>query len=204
MSKPSSLRWLTFAGPPAMPTLVAPTMFAICPTTEPTGPDAAATATVSPGLGMPISSSPAYAVNPGMPRTPSAVDTGAISGRCGAAGTRTRSSTPASAVAEHDVTGVEVRRIRFDHLGHGRPDHDLADLDGLRIGFRVRHASAHVGVEGEIEGAQQNLAFAGASSGTSSKRKFSAVGAPTGREFKRMRWFVVMTAVSFQRLSGLV
>ena len=63
-----------------MPTARAPLSRAICPTAEPTGPVAAATTTVSPGVGRPISRSPAYAVNPGMPRTPSAVDTGATSG----------------------------------------------------------------------------------------------------------------------------
>ncbi len=47
--------------------------FAIWPTAEPTGPVAAATTTVSPGCGRPICSSPAYAVKPGMPSTPSAV-----------------------------------------------------------------------------------------------------------------------------------
>src|SRR4051812_8946290 len=69
-----------FSGPPAMPTARAPLIRAICPTAEPTGPVAAATMTVSPGCGRPISSSPAYAVNPGMPRTPSAVEIGANEG----------------------------------------------------------------------------------------------------------------------------
>src|SRR5262249_42194497 len=43
------------------------------PTTEPTAPEAAATTTVSPAAGLPISRSPMYAVIPGIPRTPSAV-----------------------------------------------------------------------------------------------------------------------------------
>ena len=41
-----------------MPTARAPLIFAIWPTTEPTAPDAADTTTVSPALGLPISSSP--------------------------------------------------------------------------------------------------------------------------------------------------
>jgi hypothetical protein len=69
-----------FAGPPAMPTARAPLTLAIWPTAEPTGPVAAATTTVSPGCGSPIASSPAYAVKPGMPSTPSAVEAGAASG----------------------------------------------------------------------------------------------------------------------------
>ncbi len=58
-SKPSSsFTYLHFSGPPAMPTARAPLIFAICPTTEPTAPDAADTTTVSPAFGWPISSSP--------------------------------------------------------------------------------------------------------------------------------------------------
>ena len=63
-----------------MPTARAPLSFAICPTADPTGPVAAATTTVSPGCGRPIWSNPAYAVKPGMPSTPSAVETGPASG----------------------------------------------------------------------------------------------------------------------------
>ena len=80
-SKPnSSSSAAHFSGPPAIPTARAPFTLAIWPTAEPTGPVAAATATVSPGFGLPISSSPAYAVNPGIPSTPRAVDTGAADG----------------------------------------------------------------------------------------------------------------------------
>lgn len=45
----------------------------------PTAPVAAATTTVSPACGWPMSSRPAYAVKPGMPRIPSAYDGLAIS-----------------------------------------------------------------------------------------------------------------------------
>ena len=68
------------SGPPAMPTDRAPLIWAICPTAEPTGPVAAATTTVSPAFGFPISRRPAYAVKPGMPSTPRAVVTGAAYG----------------------------------------------------------------------------------------------------------------------------
>ena len=63
-----------------MPTARAPKIFASCPTVAPTGPLAAATTTVSPAFGRPIWVRPAYAVKPGMPRTPSAVVTGALPG----------------------------------------------------------------------------------------------------------------------------
>ncbi|KAG1241969.1 hypothetical protein G6F65_023248 [Rhizopus arrhizus] len=55
-------------------------MRAIWPTTEPTAPLAAATTPVSPGLGWPMVRRPTYAVRPGMPSTPSAVDGGAMAG----------------------------------------------------------------------------------------------------------------------------
>ena len=41
-----------------MPTTRVPLMRAICPTTEPTAPDAAATTTVSPFFGCPMFKSP--------------------------------------------------------------------------------------------------------------------------------------------------
>ncbi|MFY0526146.1 hypothetical protein ACN28I_24365 [Archangium gephyra] len=43
---------------------------AICPTTVPTAPAAPETTTVLPGCGLPMSSSPKYAVMPGMPSVP--------------------------------------------------------------------------------------------------------------------------------------
>ena len=55
-------------------------MRAICPTTAPTAPEAAETTTVSPAFGCPMSSRPTYAVWPGMPRTPTAVEIGAAAG----------------------------------------------------------------------------------------------------------------------------
>jgi len=63
-----------------MPTARAPLMRAIWPTAEPTAPEAAATTTVSPACGLPISSRPVYAVMPGMPSTPIAVEIGASFG----------------------------------------------------------------------------------------------------------------------------
>src|SRR5881409_1447391 len=64
----------------AMPTARQPRIFASAPTTEPTAPAAAETTTVSPGFGWPMSRSPTYAVIPGIPRTPSAVESGAAFG----------------------------------------------------------------------------------------------------------------------------
>jgi serine/threonine protein kinase len=66
--------------PPAMPTALAPAVFASWPTSDPTGPLAAATTTVSPGAGLPITRRPLYAVNPGIPSTSSPVVTGATAG----------------------------------------------------------------------------------------------------------------------------
>src|SRR5262245_18646889 len=76
-SKPySSTTAEHFFGPPATPTARQPWSFAIWPTAEPTAPEAAETTTVSPSLGRPSFMRPKYAVTPGMPHTPSAVDGG--------------------------------------------------------------------------------------------------------------------------------
>ena len=54
-----------------MPTTRAPLTFAICPTIVPTAPAAPQTSTVSPSpFSAPTSSSPKYAVMPGMPSAP--------------------------------------------------------------------------------------------------------------------------------------
>ena len=50
-----------------MPITVQPLIFATWPTTEPTAPAAPDTTTTSPGFASPTSSSPKYAVIPGMP-----------------------------------------------------------------------------------------------------------------------------------------
>ncbi len=60
-----------------------PAIFAIWPAALPTAPAAPETNTVSPACGRPISKRPWYAVNPGIPSTPSAVDTGALPGSTG-------------------------------------------------------------------------------------------------------------------------
>ena len=47
----SSVKYVVFCLPPAIPTTFAPLILAICHTTEPTAPDAADTTTVSPDCG---------------------------------------------------------------------------------------------------------------------------------------------------------
>ena len=63
-----------------MPTARRPSDLASCPTIDPTGPVAAATTSVSPALGLPISCNPYQPVKPGMPSTPRLVVIGAASG----------------------------------------------------------------------------------------------------------------------------
>ena len=69
-----------FFFPPAIPTVLQPKSFAICPTTEPTAPEAADTTTVSLSLTFPTSLSPKYAVLPGIPAGPKKDCIGARSG----------------------------------------------------------------------------------------------------------------------------
>ena len=65
----------TFSSEPAEPTTSdAPLSFASWPTSEPTAPAAPDTNTASPSLNDATSSSPAYAVMPGMPSTPRLAD----------------------------------------------------------------------------------------------------------------------------------
>jgi len=59
-----------------MPMAFAPRSRAICPTIEPTGPAAEDTSTRSPGWSRATSPRPKYAVMPGTPRMPSAVEAG--------------------------------------------------------------------------------------------------------------------------------
>src|SRR6266705_3139103 len=62
----SSFTYAHFSGPPAMPPALAPAIFASWPTSDPTGPLAAATSTVSPGAGLPITRRRPYG-EPGHP-----------------------------------------------------------------------------------------------------------------------------------------
>jgi NADPH-dependent curcumin reductase CurA len=61
---------LNFESFPTIPITRQPISFAICPTIEPTAPDAAEITMVSPGLGLHTSVKPKYAVLPGIPSTP--------------------------------------------------------------------------------------------------------------------------------------
>ena len=94
-----------------MPTALAPASCASCPTSDPTGPLAAATTTVSPGCGLPITRRPPYAVNPGIPSTPRPVVTGA------AAGSSLRRPAPSeSACVRHPVRARTTSPLTYAEL----------------------------------------------------------------------------------------
>src|SRR2546428_284034 len=91
-----------------MPTALAPASCASCPTSDSTGPLAAATTTVSPGCGLPITRRPPYAVNAGMPSTPRPVVTGA------AAGSSLRRPVPSeSACVRHPVRAKTTSPLTY-------------------------------------------------------------------------------------------
>ena len=71
-SKPSfSVSAAAFSAPPVTPMTRQPKAFlAIWPTSAPTAPLAAVTTIVSPAMGRSTSTSPPYAVAPGMPKAP--------------------------------------------------------------------------------------------------------------------------------------
>src|SRR5271170_573857 len=99
---------------------------------------------------------------PGMPRAPSAVETGAAAG-IEFAQTRTvrnRIVLPA-AITHHDVADGEIRIARGDDLADRPAHHGGADLDWLGVGFRRTHAAPHVGIEREPARAHEHFAIAG-------------------------------------------
>src|ERR1700682_4630329 len=103
-----------------MPTPLAPAIFASWPTSDPTGPLAAATTTVSPGAGLPITRRPPYAVNPGIPSTPSPVVTGATAGSSLRRSARSDGAWVApSRVGKNDVAFRVAGMLRDDHRRNG-------------------------------------------------------------------------------------
>ncbi len=51
--------------------------------------------------------------------------------------------------------------LRDHHPPHDLTDHRLPHLHRFRIGFTVVHAPAHIGIEGEVEPADEALSRAG-------------------------------------------
>src|SRR5437667_678101 len=106
-----------------MPTALAPASCASCPTSDPTGPLAAATTTVSPGCGLPITRRPPYAVNPGIPSTPRPVVTGP------AAGSSLRRPVPSeSACVRHPVRARTASPLAYAELFETRTCATLSPL----------------------------------------------------------------------------
>lgn len=52
----------------------------------------------------------------------------------------------------------------FD-AGDGAADHDLSECDGSGVRGGVAHASTHAGIEGEVEGAEEELPGGGNGNG---------------------------------------
>ena len=162
-SKPnSSISARHLSAPPAMPTARQPLSFAIWPTSEPTGPVAAATTTVSPGFGWPMLRRPGIG---GHARHAEDAERGRGRRRRGVDLAQLLAVEDGvflpAAHAEREVAGREFRVVRAHHLADDAAGHDLADADRLGIGLRIAHAPAHVGVEREPERAQQDLARTG-------------------------------------------
>ena len=61
-------------------------------------------------------------------------------------------------LGHHQVPGGEAFGTGLHDLADGAADHDGADLDRGRVGWRVAHAPAHVGVQRQPPGPQQHLA----------------------------------------------
>jgi hypothetical protein len=78
---------------------------------------------------------------------------------------------------------------RLNHLADRAADHDVADRDRCGVGARVAHPAAHVGVEGQVQHAEQDLTVASSGSSTTAVAKSLFFGAPTGRAASRI-WVV--------------
>ena len=157
-----------FTGPPAIPTVRHPVIFAICPTADPTDPAAVETTTVSPAAAWPISSRPKYAVMPLSPSTPSESDNGrsALSDLADhRAGVHGRVILPAEH-AHHAVAFGELRVARRRRPARREGAHHLADPDRRRIVRDRAHPSAHGRLDRQKLVAHQNLPVARLRDGT--------------------------------------
>ena len=102
---------------------------------------------------------PAYAVNPGMPSTPSAVEIGAADGSSRRTARRRRSRASASRSRTAPRRPGRYVRARDSTTSQTvPPTHHVADLDRGGVRRRGAHPAAHVGVERQVDGAQQHLA----------------------------------------------
>src|SRR5262249_23936555 len=75
------------------------------------------------------------------------------------AAVRERIVLPADA-SRDAVAGLEFGVLGLHDLAHHFARHHLADLDLGRIGARIVHAAAHIGIEREIETLHHHLAVA--------------------------------------------
>ena len=62
---------------------------------------------------------------------------------------------------QDDVTLCKAGIVGGDHLGNRAAFHYATDRDRRCIGRPIAHAATHIGIEGEPNRTQQNLAFAG-------------------------------------------
>ena len=96
---------------------------------------------------------------PGMPSTPSAVETGASAGSIFRTILAVGDGVGLPAVrAEHDVARGKAVEVRGHDLADRAALHHLPDGDRRGVGRRIAHPPAHVGIERQPKRAQQHLA----------------------------------------------
>src|SRR5947208_11244154 len=121
----SSFTYAHFSVPPAMPTALAPATFASWPTSDPTGPLAPATTTVSPGAGLPDDAQAAVCSEPGHPdyaeprrdRRDGRIELAQVRAIRQGVGAPSR-------LGKHDVPFRVARMLRRDHRRNGFALHD--------------------------------------------------------------------------------
>ena len=99
---------------------------------------------------------------PGMPSTPTAVEIGAIFGSILARPLPSEIACVCQPARDSTMSPLaKAGIVRRDHLADRAALHHAADRHRLGVGRPVAHAPAHVGIEREPDGAQEDFARAG-------------------------------------------
>ena len=72
---------------------------------------------------------------------------------------------------------------RGDNLAHGLAGHHVAGIDRLRVGLLLAQPAAHVGVDGQPDGARHHLAGGGLRDGILADVEVLAARRAIGRRF---------------------
>jgi len=98
---------------------------------------------------------------PGIPSTPTAVETGASFGSTLRRSLPSESAWVCQPARDSTMSPLAKPGLSRRDLAHRAALHHAADRHRRRIGRAVAHASAHIGIERQPDRAQQDLALTG-------------------------------------------